>query len=242
MRERKTKDSDGSCHVSGLALGFLDGKKGLLSDDETRELFALYKLPLPQSAVAASADEAAAMAAKMGYPVVAKIASPQILHKTDIGAVRVNLKSEDDVRVAFTEIMANSKKHMPTATLQGVLIQQFLPAGSEFIVGAIKDPSFGHLVMAGLGGIYTELFRDTAFRIAPICEDEAYEMLRQLRSWKLLLGLRGKAQSDIAALATVIAGISHLVHDCPRITELDLNPVLVWEDRVVIADAKVVLE
>ncbi len=138
--------------------------------------------------------------------------------------------------------MTNAKKHAPQATINGVLIQQFLPAGDEFIVGAIKDPNFGHLVMVGLGGIYTELFKDTSFRIAPIGEDDAYAMLQELRSWKMLLGLRGKEQSDIVALAKIIAAVSRLVTDCPQIKELDLNPVIVRSDGVVIADAKVIVE
>ncbi len=229
------------CHTSALVQKLIADKSGLLDEDTTRELFALYDLPLPSQAVATSADDAVQIAEKLGYPVVAKISSPQILHKTDIGAVRINLKTADEVRVAYTEIIANSQKHMPTAQLQGVLLQRFLPAGHEFIVGAVRDQSFGHLILAGLGGIYTELFRDASVRIAPIVEEDAYRMLQDLRSWKLLLGLRGKGQSDIAALAKVIAQISHLVTDCPQIKELDLNPVLVWEDRVVIADAKIVL-
>jgi acetyltransferase len=231
-----------ACHHSALAETLLKDEKGLLSEDKTAELFKLYGLPLPSAEVATSADEAVLIAKRIGYPVVAKISSPQILHKTDIGCVRVGLKNDDEVRTAFTEIMANAKKGMPSATLHGVLIQQLLPAGSEFIVGALKDSTFGHLVMAGLGGVYTELFRDVAFRIAPIDDGEAYRLLQQLRSWKMLLGLRGQKQSDIDALATLIENVSHLVTDNPRIKELDLNPVIVRSDGVVIADAKVVLE
>jgi acetyltransferase len=230
------------CHVSHLADSLLKDKKGLLSEETVQELFALYNLPLIRGRVAKSAEEAVRIAEDIGYPVVAKVSSPQILHKTDIGAVRVNLKTADEVAGAYKEIVKNSTGHFPGAVIDGVLLQQFLPAGSEFIVGALRDPSFGHLVMAGLGGIYTELFRDTAFRIAPIGEQEGYEMLQQLRSWKLLLGLRGQKQSDIEALAKLIANVSHLVHDCPQISELDLNPVLVWNDKVVIADAKVVID
>lgn len=213
----------------------------LLPEEKTTELFKLYNLPLPRSAVAKTADDAVRLAEHIGYPVVAKISSPQILHKTDIGCVKVNIKNAGELTAAFTEIMANAKEHAPTATINGVLIQQFLPAGDEFIVGAIKDPNFGHLVMAGLGGIYTELFRDTAFRIAPVDDEEAYAMLQELRSWKMLLGLRGKQQSDIVALAKIISDVSRLVTDCPQIKELDLNPVIVRSDGVTIADAKVIV-
>lgn len=215
---------------------------GLLSEQKTADLFKHYDLPLPSGEVAKTAEDAVAIAERIGYPLVAKISSPQILHKTDIGCVRVGLKTEADLRSAFSEIMSNAKKGMPTATLHGVLIQQLLPAGSEFIVGALKDPTFGHLVMAGLGGIYTELFRDTAFRIVPIDTDEAYRMLQQLRSWKMLLGLRGQKQLDIDALAQLLSKVSRLVTENPQIKELDLNPVIVRSDGVVIADAKVVID
>lgn len=223
------------------AQSIVQNANGLLSEDKTHELFSLYALPLPSSMVAKSADAAAAVAASIGYPVVAKISSPQILHKTDMGGVRVNLRTEAEVRAAFAEVSANAAKHMPDASIDGVLIQRFLPAGSEFIVGALRDDSFGHLVMAGLGGIYTELFRDTAFRISPIGSETAYDMLQSLRGWKLLLGMRGKKSMAIDALAELIVNVSRLVHDCPMIKELDLNPVLVWENEIAIADAKVVL-
>ncbi len=240
--QRPASTRDDECHISSLAQSAIKDVTGLLPEDKTTELFKLYNLPLPSSAVAESAEEAVRLAEEIGYPIVAKISSPQIIHKTDIGCVRVNITSSAGLRPAVTEILENAKKHAPTATINGVLIQQFLPAGDEFIVGAIKDPNFGHLVMVGLGGIYTELFKDTSFRINPINEEDAYDMLQSLRSWKMLLGLRGKAQSDIVALAKIVAHISHLVTDCPQIKELDLNPVIVRSDGVVIADAKVILE
>ncbi|TSC58932.1 MAG: acetyl-CoA synthetase (ADP-forming), alpha and beta subunit fusion [Candidatus Peregrinibacteria bacterium Greene0416_19] len=213
----------------------------LLSPDAAAELLKLSNLPTPAQALAATAKEAAAIAERMGFPVIAKIASPQILHKTDIGGVRANLASADAVAQAFTEIMANVKKAEPEAKVDGVLIQQFLPVGHEFIVGALRDPSFGHLIMVGLGGIYTELFKDVTFRIAPIDEEEAYRMLQDLRAWPLLLGMRGKPQSDIDALADLLVKTSILAVECPGLRELDFNPVLVSEGGVTIADAKIVL-
>lgn len=219
----------------------LQGVSGLLSEDKTEELFTLYGLPLPKQELATSAEQAALMAEKIGFPVIMKISSPEILHKTDVGGVRANLSNREAVIKAFAEIMADAKKHMPKATLKGVLVQQFLPVGNEFIVGSVRDSSFGPTILVGLGGIYTELFRDSTLRIAPVDERTAYEMLENLKSWKLLLGLRGKAQSDIDALARVIVNVSQLVTECPQIAELDLNPVLVSEKGVVVADAKVIL-
>ncbi len=226
---------------SSAASAILKGHQGLLSEELTEDLFGLYDLPMPDQAVAESADEAAAFAEEIGYPVIAKVSSPDILHKTDVGGVRTNLRNEKEVRAAFAEILKNCAMAMPTAGIRGVLIQQFLPVGSEFIIGGIRDASFGPLVMVGLGGIYTELFRDTCFALAPVTEERAYDMLSSLKSWKLLTGMRGKGALDIDRLAKTIVTISMLMHDCPSISEIDLNPVLVSKDEIMIADVKVVL-
>lgn len=201
---------------------------------------------MPKQELAKTPEEAVLIAEKIGYPVIMKISSPQILHKTDVGGVRANLKTKDDVLKAFTDIITNVQKIQPepehrTPVINGILVQQFLPIGDEFIVGAMRDASFGPLIMAGLGGIYTELFKDTAFRIAPVSTQSAYDMLTELTAWKLLLGMRGKPMRDIDALAGIIERVSEMMMACPEIKELDLNPVLVSEDRVIIADAKVVI-
>ncbi len=230
------------------AKNLLAGMSGLLDESTVQSLFKLYDLPLPKQALAKTPEDAVTLAEKIGYPLVAKISAKDIIHKTDIGCVRVNLKNKEEVLKAFTEIMANAKKFLEsthdsqlTTHPDGVLLQQFLPVGDEFIVGAIRDASFGPLILAGLGGIYTELFRDTAFRIAPVTQKTAYEMLADLKAWKLLLGMRGKPQSDIDALASLIERVSQMMMECPTIKELDLNPVIVSAETVVIADAKVIL-
>lgn len=247
-----------STERSQRANALLDGISGLVPEDVTEQLLAVYDLPMPKQGLATSADEAVAIARDIGLPVIAKISSPQILHKTDVGGIRANLKTEEEVRVAYEEIMKNMEKFRVASDeltlnsqletrnsppyIRGVLIQRFLPIGDEFIVGALRDPSFGPMIMVGLGGIYTELFRDTCFRIAPVDTETVYEMLVALRSWKLLLGLRGKAQSDIDTLARFVATMSSLAAECPRICELDVNPVLVGPTGIVIADVKIVLD
>lgn len=214
---------------------------GLIPEDAVAKLFALYDIPLPAQEIATTEEEAVRIANEIGYPVIAKISSPHILHKTDIGAVRAHLLTEDDVREAWKEIMKNVAKHSPKAEIRGILIQKYLEAGKEFIIGSTRDASFGHLVMAGLGGIYTELLNDTAFRIAPIDQEESYRLLQDLISWKLLLGMRGDAQLDIDSVAKLLVTISQLVTECPLIKDIDLNPVFVHEDHVIVADAKVVI-
>lgn len=217
-------------------------RHGLLDEETTKRLFTLFDLPTLRQSVAHSSDEATAMARTIGLPVIAKISSKDILHKTDIGGVMANLRTEADVAKAYDTILQNVSAHVPTATIDGVLIQQFLPAGDEFIVGGLRDPSFGPLIMVGLGGIYTELFRDVSFRIAPVSREQSYAMLQELQAWKLLLGMRGKAQADIDALAHTIQSVSHLLTICPQIRELDMNPVLVSPEGSIVVDAKIVVE
>lgn len=238
MLRAPTKRSTKNLRKAAL---ILKGKSGLLPDTVTRKLFGLYDLPLAPEALAQTPVQAFKLAERIGYPVIAKVSSPQVIHKTDVGGVCLNLQTKKDVESAFKEIRTNVRKNAPKVHMRGILIQKQLPPGSEFIIGALKDPSFGHLVMTGLGGIYTELFRDAAFRIAPVTPEEAYRMLEELKSWKLLLGLRGKKQSDIDALAETTVKISQLVTEHPEIQELDLNPVMVNEHGVTIADAKVII-
>ena len=214
---------------------------GLIPEDATEQLFDLYNIPHPQQKVATTEEEAVQIANDIGYPVIAKISSPHILHKTDIGAVRAHLLSEQDIRTAWKEIMKNVNTQNPDAEIHGILIQKYLEAGKEFIIGSTRDAAFGHLVMAGLGGIYTELLQDTAFRIAPIEKEESYRLLQDLISWKLLLGMRGQKPLDIDSVAELLETISQLVTECPQIKDIDLNPVFVHEDHVIVADAKVVI-
>lgn len=242
QRPAASGDANDEKERAAKANTLIAGTSGLLDEALTAQLFALYDLPLPKQALAKSGEEAVRVAESIGYPLIAKISSPQILHKTDVGGVRANLKNAEEVALAYRDILANVREHVPEAAVEGVLLQQFLPVGEEFIVGSVRDPSFGPMVMVGLGGIYTELFRDTAFRVAPVHEEEVYRMLTQLNAWKLLLGMRGKPQNDIDALARLIANVSHMVSECPRIAEVDLNPVIVRSDGIVIADAKVVVE
>lgn len=226
---------------TNMAEQIVNDHEGFLPEETTSELFELFGLPIIPQMVAKTEDEAMQYAQELGYPVIAKVSSPDILHKTDIGGVKANLQNPDNVKKAFQEITKNVMHHAPAAGLHGIAIQKFLPVGHEFIVGAVRDASFGPLVMVGLGGIYTELMKDTTLRIAPVTEGTAYAMLEELKSWKLLLGLRGEGQLNIAALAKLIVTISNLMLACPSIQEVDLNPVLVTTNTILIADAKVIV-
>jgi len=197
-------------------------------DAEARDILAAYGVPLPKSALARNAEEAVAAAEAMGYPVVIKIASPDILHKTDIGGVKLNLASAGDVRDAFDLIVYRATRHMPDATIWGCQVQQMVKGGKEVIIGVNRDPQFGPLLMFGLGGVYVEALKDVTFRVAPIDRREAKEMLSEIRAYSLLRGVRGEKPSDLDAIADTLVRVSQLVTDFPNIVELDINPLLVF--------------
>jgi len=201
-----------------------------------------YGIPVPQEGVAKSAAEAAKLAAGMGFPVVLKIVSPEILHKTEAGGVLVGVKSAADVEQGFATIMANAKKYNDKATLAGVQVQQMLQGGQEVIIGAVTDPSFGKLVAFGLGGILVEVLKDATFRLAPATKDDALSMLDSIAAAEMLKGVRGAAGVDREALATMIRHVSELVSDFPEISELDLNPVFATDKNATAADVRIVID
>ncbi len=197
-------------------------------DTEAKDILAAYGVPLPKSILAANADEAVAAAEAIGYPVVMKIASPDILHKTDIGGVKLNLTSASDVRDAFDLIVYRALRHMPDATIWGCQVQQMVKGGKEVIIGVNRDPQFGPLLMFGLGGVYVEALKDVTFRVSPVDRREARVMLGEIRAYNLLRGVRGEKPSDLEAITDTIVRVSQLVSDFPDIIELDINPLLVF--------------
>jgi acetyltransferase len=219
---------------------------GRLQLIEIKALEALrhYGFPLVPYSLAASADEAAGAAEKIGYPVVMKICGPKILHKTDVGGVKLNLRDADSVRQAYDAMIASVRGKMgQDVEIWGVLIQKMLPPGKEIILGVTRDPRFGPLLMFGLGGIYTEALRDVAFRLAPIRKNVASEMVTSIRSYRLLQGVRGEAPSDITALAECLMRLSQFVTENSEVKELDINPLIVYArgNGAMVADARIIL-
>ncbi len=215
-----------------------------VADTAARRVLEACGLKTPATRIAADADAAVQAAEEMGYPVVMKIASPDILHKSDIGGVEVGLSSAEEVRTAFERIMENARTHRPEADLEGVAVQQMLEGGREVIVGSTRDPQFGPMIMFGLGGIYVEVLKDVSFRIAPLRESEARGMVEQIRTYPLLKGVRGEAPVDIDALVEVILRVSQLVCDYPEIMEMDINPLVLFpgEKGAVAVDARISVE
>jgi acetate---CoA ligase (ADP-forming) subunit beta len=218
-----------------------EGRKALL-EPEAKTICAEYGISVNKFMLAKNEKEAAAYADQIGYPIVCKIVSQDIIHKSDAGGVKVNLKNSADVVTAFKTIIENAKKYKADAKIEGVLVQEMAPSATEVIVGAIKDPTFGPTIMFGLGGIFVELLKDVNFRVAPITVDDAKEMITQLKAFPLLNGYRGAPTADIDALVAILCGVSRLVMEHPEISELDLNPVLVYPKGAKAVDARIILE
>lgn len=200
-----------------------------IGDAESRDILTAYGIRVPQSKLCASAEEAVAFADEIGYPVVMKIASPDILHKTDVGGVRVGIQSPSEARDAFDLMLYRAQKFQPNAQIWGCLVQEQVRGGKEIITGMNRDPQFGPLVMFGLGGIYVEVLKDVSFRIAPFDRKEAMAMIQEIRSFGLLRGVRGEPPADLDAVAETLLRLSQLVTDFPEIVEMDINPLMVFE-------------
>ena len=218
-------------------------KRRVLIETEAKDLVRSYGIPVVPTKLATSEDEAVRIAENLGYPVVLKIASPDILHKTDIGGVITGVESEKEVREAFKTIIANAYRYAPNARIYGVAVQKMAPKGREVIVGVSRDPIFGPLVMFGLGGVYTELFKDVSFRLAPLSLHEAREMIRDTKAYQLLRGYRGSPPADIGSVINILLRVSKLVTDIPDIVEMDINPLFVYDEGVgsLAIDVKVVV-
>jgi acetyltransferase len=212
-----------------------------IGDFEAREILLAYGFAAPRTELAASADQAVAIADRIGYPVVLKVASPEILHKTDIGGVRVGLNSPAEVRDAFDLITYRAQRLLPEARLWGCTVQQMVPAGLEMLVGMNRDPQFGPLVTCALGGVFVENLRDAAFRLAPFSRAEAEAMLSELRAAAMLSGVRGRRPADRAALVDALLRVGQLVGDFPEIEELDINPFVVLEKGGIALDMRLIL-
>ncbi len=214
-----------------------------LTAPEAKLVCDAYQIPVPQEGLAKTADEAAELASGMGFPVVMKIVSPDILHKTDAGGVIVGVDSADKARAAFQTITDNAKRYKSDATIEGIQVQQMLPSGAtEVIVGSISDPSFGKLVAFGLGGILVEVLKDVIFRLAPASKEDAEGMLDGLKASEVLHGVRGQPGVDRGALTDIIQKVSQLVTDFPEIAEVDLNPVFATDKGATAVDARIVCD
>jgi acetyl-CoA synthetase (ADP-forming) len=217
------------------------GRKYLL-EPEAKMVCVEYGIPVTRFKVALTQDEAGKFAEQIGYPVALKIVSPDVLHKWDVGGVMLNLKTALEVKGAYKKILENVKRHKPDAKTAGIIVQEMAAPSTEVIVGSTKDPQFGPALMFGLGGIFVEVLKDVTFRIAPITDADAREMITEVKGYPILKGYRGQPPADIDAIAKILTSTSKLVMDHEEIKELDLNPVIVYEKGAKTVDARIILE
>ena len=219
-----------------------EDRRNSLTSSEAKQVASAYDIATPAEGLATSIDEAVAIASEIGFPVVLKIVSPDILHKTDAGGVIADISNVDGVRASYATILDNAKAHNAAAHIDGVQVQAQVTGGLEVIVGATTDPVFGKLVAFGLGGTLVEILQDVTFRLAPAQSGDAHAMLDDISGSKILDGVRGESGVDRNALAQTIENVSHLVNDFPEISELDLNPVFASTTGAVAADVRVLLD
>lgn len=220
----------------------LNQHRQALTDDEARLCLMKAGIRFPEQASASDTDEAVTAARRIGYPVVMKINSPDILHKTDVGGVKVGLKNAQEVKEAFIEITSTVKRRMSQAYIKGVNIYEMIQGGKEVITGVTHDRTFGHMLMFGLGGIYVEILKDVSFRVVPVDDIDVREMIQEIRTYSLLKGARGERPVDIEGIVECILRLNSLVMAFPQIRELDINPLVVKEDSVVALDARIIIE
>lgn len=209
-----------------------------LTEPEAKTLLKAYGLPVPAFSFCTSPAEAATAAEQLGFPVVVKVVSPDILHKSEVKGVKIGLTSKADVMAAFEQIKEAAES---CGTFSGVIVYHLQEQGTEVIIGATYDEQFEHAIMVGLGGIFVEVLRDVSFRLIPITERDAREMVREIRGYPILTGVRGQPPRDIDAVVDTLLKVSHMVEENPSIKELDLNPIFLYEKGLTIIDARVIV-
>ena len=216
-------------------------EKRPLLETEAKELLKEYGIPVPDFKLIKSEDEIIGLTKEINFPIVMKIVSPDIIHKTDAGGVRLNIKDETEARLAYQEIISKAKKYNKEAQIFGVITYSMIPKATEIIIGMMKDPHFGPVAMFGLGGIFVEILKDISFRILPIEEKDAGEMITEIKGYEILKGARGNPPRDIQAIEEVLMKVSKLTMENPEIKEIDLNPIFVFEKGLQVVDARMIL-
>lgn len=214
----------------------------MLTEFESKKILKQAGIPVVETKLAKTQKEAVSLSQKMGFPVALKIISPDVIHKSDSGGVKLSVNSVSEVKKAYDEILKKIKKQYPTALVHGISVQKMVRVGTEVIVGTSKDPQFGPVIMFGLGGIFVELLKDVSFRVIPVERRDVQEMIQEIKGYPLLQGYRGKEPANITALVEIILKISKLIEENPQIKELELNPIFVYQDKAVGVDARIILE
>lgn len=214
----------------------------ILTEFESKRILKQIGVPVIETRLAKNQKEALSISQSIGFPVVLKITSPDVVHKTDSGGVKLGLKNISEVKKAYYEIIKSVRKKSPRALIHGISIQKMAPPGTEVIIGTSKDPQFGPVIMFGLGGIFVEVLKDVSFRVIPVNRKDAQEMIQEIKGFPLLQGFRGKEPANIPALIGMILKISKLINENPQIKEMELNPVFAYKDKALAVDARIILE
>ncbi len=233
--------TNGSQGVKDIIQKALHQKRYELFEAEAKQVIQGFGIATPRHAIATSPGEALQAADSFGYPLVLKIVSPDISHKTEAGGVKVGIKSEKDLLAAYEEIMDNVKKRCPSAAIHGILIQEMAASSAEVIVGGLRDPQFGPAVMFGMGGVFVEVYKDVSFRIAPVEEYEVWEMIGEVKGAGILKGFRNMPALDIPAVVQTIIQVSTMMMSVEEINEVDLNPIFVYPKGAIAVDARIIL-
>ena len=217
-----------------------EGRSSLLIT-ESQQICKLHHIPTPVSYVVQTLDEAITKGNAIGFPVVLKIISPQIVHKSDVGGVVLGIADDASLKTGYPKLLSQVREKEPNAKVLGILIEKMMPPSTELIVGGIRDSQFGPSIMFGMGGIFTEVYKDVAFRVAPIDKIDALNLIHELRGSKILEGVRGQPPADLEALVGVLMGVSSLMLQHSAVNQLDLNPVIAYPDGICAVDTRIVL-
>jgi len=217
-----------------------EGRSSLLAN-EAHQICNIHHIPTPRFYMTSNMHEAVLKAREIGFPVALKIISPQILHKSDVGGVILNVRGEQELEVQYEKMTAEIDKRAPSAKILGVLVEKMMPPSTEVIVGGIRDGQFGPSIMFGIGGIFTEIYNDVAFRVAPIDKIDAWNLIHDLKGSKILEGTRGKPPADLNSIISVLINVSDMITEHDTISQLDLNPVIAYSDSVCAVDSRIVI-
>ncbi len=214
----------------------------LLTEHESKDYIRRAGITVNETKLATSENEAISLSKTIGYPIVLKISSKDISHKSDANGVKLNLQTEKEVRDAYKDIMLSAHQRFPTAEIEGVTVQKLVPTGVEVTIGMFKDPQFGPVLMFGLGGIWIEVLKDVAFRIVPLRKKDAYSIIREIKGLPLLEGVRGTNPVKIKSLEEALLNLSSFILENPELAEFDLNPIFAYSDGYISVDARVIIE
>jgi len=216
--------------------------RSLLTEFESKRILKRIGIPVVETRLATNLKETVSISQRLGFPVVLKITSPDVVHKTDSDGVKLDLKNISEVKKAYHDILGSVKKKYPRALIHGISVQKMAPPGTEVIIGTSIDPQFGPVIMFGLGGIFVEVLKDVSFRVIPVDQKDAQEMIQEIKGFPILRGYRGKEPANIPSLVGMILKISKFVNENPRIKEMELNPIFAYKDKALAVDARMILE